>query len=304
LVPAGAAGVLARHQPGEAHELRSRAEPGEVADLDDQGERGEGLDSAEGSEPPDQIGVRRLQRDRVELALELIALGHPQLDRDDVLIAQSREQRQVEVLGPDPGPVGPRPVRGVAEDPAVPEQELRQAMAGPEDVLTEVLAQPEQVADRFFVRRRDPDRGELAGPEQPAQLAGIAAIGLHPVAGLARGERWGDDHAVDVERAQLPLELVPARPGLIADPDIRRIGPSADEPTDLLGGVRDPLLVWIVLTRTEQRDADRILVHVETDERWGDTGTHGRCPPFVARPAPFRCEQSTYLGRHRPLHAD
>ncbi|HAF08633.1 MAG TPA: hypothetical protein DCK98_00920 [Chloroflexi bacterium] len=38
-------------------------------------------------------------------------------------------------------------------------------------------------------------------------LRRVAAIGLHSVAGLARGERRGDDHAVDVERPELPLQL-------------------------------------------------------------------------------------------------
>jgi hypothetical protein len=170
-MPPVAAGVLARDQLGEAHELRGRAEPGEVADLDEQGERGEGLNPAQGREPPGRGGVRRLQRDRVELTLELVALADRHLDRDDVFVAQPLEQRQVEALGPDPGPVGLRPVRRVAEHPTVPEEELREAMAGPQDVLAQILAQPQEVADGLFVGRRDPDRGELAGPEQPTELA-------------------------------------------------------------------------------------------------------------------------------------
>jgi hypothetical protein len=47
-----------------------------------------------------------------------------------------------------------------------------------QDVLAQVLARADQIADRLFLRRRDPDGGEQAGPEQPGQLVGVAAVGL------------------------------------------------------------------------------------------------------------------------------
>lgn len=59
------------------------------------------------------------------------------------------------------------------------------------DDMDAVVAQ--QVTHRLLLGRWDTDRGELAGAEEPAELARIAAVGLDPLA-LALGDgRRSDD---------------------------------------------------------------------------------------------------------------
>jgi hypothetical protein len=51
---------------------------------------------------------------------------------------------------------------------------------------------------------------------QLGQRGGIAAIGLHPVAGPARDQRRSDHATVLAETAQQPMHAVAARPGFVA----------------------------------------------------------------------------------------
>lgn len=190
----------------------------------------------------------------------------------------------------------------VAVYPVVAEQELRKAMAGPQDVLAEVLARADEVADRLLLRRRDADAGELAGAQQPGELAGVATVGLHPDPGADRDESGRDDAAVDAERGKGPLQAVPGGSRLVADPHRPRILPAPHEPAHRLRGIRDLILVGELGPGSQERDADALLVDVEADERdRRDTGEHGRCPPYVAISARQR-GQSTRLRRRRPLH--
>ena len=48
-----------------------------------------------------------------------------------------------------------------------------------------------QIAHRFMTGIGDPDRGELAGAVQFGQHDSVAPIGLDPVAGFDRDQRWG-----------------------------------------------------------------------------------------------------------------
>ena len=52
------------------------------------------------------------------------------------------------------------------------------------------------------------------------EFLGVAAIGLHPVAGLLGNQRRRDDLAVDAQLGQLPVECIPGGPGLVADLEI------------------------------------------------------------------------------------
>src|ERR1700687_6344878 len=172
-------------------------------------------------------------------------------------------------------------------------------MASAQDVLAEVLAQPQQVAHRLLVRWRHAYRGELAGAEQPTELARVAAVGLDTLTGLARDEGGRDDGAGDTERTEQTLQLVPAGPRLIADAYVVGLAPTSDETTNLFGTIGDLLLVRDRVAGSQQRHADGVLVHVESDVRERDTGEHGRCPPFVAPLAPVWSGRCTDLGRRR-----
>jgi hypothetical protein len=122
----------------------------------------------------------------------------------------------LELLAADPGPELQRPVLAVVEGAAVPQQELPEPVARRGEVLAHVVASPHQVAHRLLVLGGHRDGGELAGPVEPRELARIAPVGLDAVAGPDRNERRRDDLAGDAHRRELPIDLVPARPGLVA----------------------------------------------------------------------------------------
>ena len=80
---------------------------------------------------------------------------------------------------------------------------------------------------------RYPNRSQLARPMQFRQHLCIAAVGLHPVAGLHRNERRGDDHTIMPEAGELPMEAIAARTCLIAKVQQTPAG------TQLLGKLAD-----------------------------------------------------------------
>ena len=45
----------------------------------------------------------------------------------------------------------------------------------------------------------------------------IPAVGLHPISGLARDERGGDDSAIMAQMGELPVDPIAAGAGLIAE---------------------------------------------------------------------------------------
>ena len=79
------------------------------------------------------------------------------------------------------------------------------------------LASAHEIAHRFMGLVRCPDLGQLAGPEQAYQLHGVAAVGLHPLAGPARDQGRCDDGAVVSEPLDQTLQPVARRPGLVAE---------------------------------------------------------------------------------------
>ena len=63
----------------------------------------------------------------------------------------------------------------------------------------------------------DPDLGEFAGAMEPGQGEGIPAIGLDALARSLRDQRGSDNGAVMPEGADLPLQPIAGRPGLVAE---------------------------------------------------------------------------------------
>jgi hypothetical protein len=62
-----------------------------------------------------------------------------------------------------------------------------------------------------------PHRRQLAGPEQSRQTFGVAPIGLDPIAGLLRYERWCRNDAAMAEALDVPVQTVPGRASLVAE---------------------------------------------------------------------------------------
>ena len=96
---------------------------------------------------------------------------------------------------PGPEPLGP--LAAVVVDATVPDEELAEPVPRRGEVLADVVPRPNQVTHRLLVLRRHGDGGELAGPVEPGQLAGVPPVGLDPIARLHRDERRRDDLAGD-----------------------------------------------------------------------------------------------------------
>jgi hypothetical protein len=69
----------------------------------------------------------------------------------------------------------------------VPQEEVAQALAGAVAVFPCIVAGAQQVASRLFLVGGHPHRGQLARPQEPRQLARVAALGLDPLPGDVGG---------------------------------------------------------------------------------------------------------------------
>ena len=133
----------------------------------------------------------------------------------------------------------------------------------------QVVAAAHQVAQPFLLRARRVDEGQLAGAVETHQLARVAAVGLDPVARAHRGERGGDDVAGDADRSEQPVELVAARAGLVADGEPARVAESLHEAADGFLAVLELDEFDLAALRGQDASGDRVLVHVQRDERVG-----------------------------------
>src|SRR6266581_1339452 len=67
------------------------------------------------------------------------------------------------------------------------------------------------------------------GPMPTGEFLGVAAIGLHPIAGFRRHERRGHDVTGDPKRGELPVEDVAAGAGFVAGPELLAAPELADQ---------------------------------------------------------------------------
>ena len=98
-------------------------------------------------------------------------------------------------------------------------QHLAQPVPAALSVRASIIAGSVQVANRFFGRRRRPYHRQQAGPVQFRQLPGISSIGLDPITRFTRHQSRRDHVAADPVPLELPLQRIPARPGLVAARD-------------------------------------------------------------------------------------
>jgi hypothetical protein len=97
------------------------------------------------------------------------------------------------------------------------QQQRRDDLPLAPQVFDRGLARSYQVAHGLVPLVGHPDRGQLASPQQAGQLHGVAPVGLHLVARLARDQGWRDDGALVAKADHLPVQPVARRAGFIAD---------------------------------------------------------------------------------------
>src|SRR5437588_1526521 len=103
------------------------------------------------------------------------------------------------------------------EDQAVAQQLLLHAVAGSAPRRDEVVAAAHEIPESLLLWRRRLDEAERAGAVEREQLLGVAAVGLHAIAGLDGYERRGDEVTGDADRGEQAQRVIAARPRLVAD---------------------------------------------------------------------------------------
>ena len=125
--------------------------------------------------------------------------------------------RDARASGPPARPYGPWPTFSCRDSAG------RAAAAAPRPAGAWIAlvdrrpAGADEITHRLVPRIRHPDRGQIAGAQQPGQGQRIAPIGLHPIAGLLRDQRRRHHDAVVAEALDQPIQPIAGRPGFIAE---------------------------------------------------------------------------------------
>jgi hypothetical protein len=205
------------------------------------------------------------------------------LEREHGGLERALQGGQLEPLLADPPPVGVAPVFAREIATPVAGQELEHAMPPAEDIAAEVVAAADEITYSLLALIEDVDGGELASAEQSHELRGVASIGLDPLPGPSRGQRWRNDRTGDAERRDLTVEIVAGYPGFVA----RRHRPFALEPleqaADQARVVRDFPQLRSRVARAQDSGDDLPLAVIK--RHVGSILVHDR-PPFACGSVP------------------
>ena len=126
-----------------------------------------------------------------------------------------------------------RPVAAATVNPAVPEEEGKQAADAFAEDRPRRLASARKIAHRLMGRVRHPHSSQFAGPMQTRQRDRIPTVRLDPFTRSFRDQRRSNHHAVMPERLHLAIEPVSRRPGFEADMQpLVSVRQSLDRPLD------------------------------------------------------------------------
>ena len=149
--------------------------------------------------------------DRGELRVERVEVAERVLER-------GLRERVVEPLAAHPGAVLERPGRlPFPVDAPVTQQLLPGSVPGGRAGAAKVVTATHEVPQPLLFRRRRPHERELARTVETGELARITTVSIHPVARPHRDQRRHDDVARHTHRRQQPVQVVPARAGLVTD---------------------------------------------------------------------------------------
>src|SRR5882762_3346566 len=263
-----ARGVLTRDETEIRHQRAGRVEPPKVMQLCQDQNRRQRIDPTEAPQPRHGFAIRLALRDVGQPRIEF---GEPRLeliDRQQIIVDDDALRRLRPLQTVDPSAMRARPV-ATAVIQAATQQQLAQAMPTPLQIFTRVITRPTQIADRLLFRRRRPDLRQQPSAQQLHQFARIAAIGLHPLAGLPRNEPRRDDLTADTRCGDLALQRIAARPGFVTHPHgTRRVALELSH--------QSPHGVWLIrhlprhrrrLVTNQHRDKEILLVRVHPNVR-------------------------------------
>ena len=157
---------------------------------------------------------------------------------------------------------------GIVESEA--EQERLQPQLGGLERDPRRVASTAQIADRLVVDGRHVHRSQVSRAQQTRELHGITPIGLDLVAGSFGNQRWSDHLTLESFSRQVTVQPVTAGSGLVGEHQARglalkplrqlhEIAFAGADGADEMRGLR--------AERQGVGYCDRILVHIETDEK-------------------------------------
>ena len=263
---AAAAGVLAGHQPGVAHELPSAREASQRAPFADQRGGGHRAHAAQRGEGADQglLGRRQRGERRGDRQVEPADPLRQEGELAPVVVEDHLERRQREAQASQPlrvpGGPGRHPLGAVLP---MPQEELPDAMARAALILLGCLPGADQIAQRLGGRIGDPDGGEVAGAVAAGEPDGVLAVGLHSIARLRGHEAGRDDVAVHAQGGELPVERVAGGTGFVADAERVERAEFAEQLPDGFGAMPNLAQLAHPAIRFRDRDRNRFGMDIE-----------------------------------------
>ena len=295
-----AAGAFGRHQPQVAHQMPRVGKALDVTDFGDQANGADGVDAAQGAQSRHHgfkapsagtLGQRQVQAGQTFIGC---------LRGQDVLGERQLIASVLEGLVGQPACVGLVPGRFAGIDPAVAQQESLQVLARFQAHLQSVLASTPQIAQRFVLDVRYPDRLQLPGAQQLGQACAVAPIGLDAVTGALRNQRRRHHLAAIPFPNQTPIQPVAGRARLISH-QLRRRRPQLAQHLQQGRHIvpdRSPKLTRLP-TRLAHRNRDRFLMNIQPDKDL-DILIHGSSPDSLRLAYPTACG-SAHLGAQPTL---
>jgi hypothetical protein len=168
----------------------------------------------------------------------------------------------------DPLAVRARPVASLIVQ-AASQQQLAQPMPTPLQIFPGIVARARQVAHGLVFRRWRLHRRQQPRAPQLGQLACIAAIRLHPLAGLPRNQCGGHHLTTHSGGRHLPWQGVATQPGFIEHVD-RAWRLALELPHEATHGVRVVRQLSghrLRLVPDQHRDEEVLLVRVDAHVR-------------------------------------
>ena len=140
-----------------------------------------------------------------------------------------------------------------------------------------------QIADRLMGWIWNPHRRQFTRSVQFGQVNRVASVGFDPIAGLARNQRRGDYDAFVPGFAQLALNAVTARAGLIAKSKAPAVMPAWPPASSTPPACSRSCHTRAAppLARLGKRHRDCVFVHIQADV--DDTLLHDPSPMHEAR---------------------
>jgi hypothetical protein len=135
--------------------------------------------------------------------------------------------------------------------------------------LSDDATQPDQIAHGFVLGVGHPDGRQLAGSVKTRKHGGVAAIRLHPIAGLDRNQRRRHDIAAMAVADELTINAIAARSGLVAKCQrLARTPEAVAQLTDRNGIVGNLTEVFYRARASalRHRDRDPLFVNVQTNK--------------------------------------